>query len=49
MVKFLSFAVLALAAVPATVLAAKDKEAAGINKADTAACVSNADACGDGK
>ena len=48
MVKFLSFAVLALAAATAT--AAKNKEDAGINKADTAACVSEGnDACGDGK
>jgi len=50
MVKFLPVAALALAAAPATVLAAKDKEDAGINRADTAACVSQGnEACGDGK
>ena len=48
MVKFLSFAVLALAAAPAT--AAKNKEDAGINKADTAACMTEGNAaCGNGK
>ena len=50
MVKFLPVAALALAAAPATVLAAKDKEDAGINRADTAACISQGnEACGDGK
>lgn len=57
MAKFLSPAVLcialvAIATAPATFLVegAKDKNQAGINKADTAACISQGnDACGEGK
>ena len=53
MAKFLSPAALHIALLAANVLVvegAKDKNAAGINKADTAACISQGnDACGEGK